>query len=133
MLCRAFLVCLASLAVHAGQVCFPGGSQDPGEDARTCALREWDEELGSHQAEWRILGELSPIYVFASNHQVRPFVGFSEPPRYEPNEAEVAGVMGYMETSSMPEAMTPRPTAVLPLVTMKRFPLVSLSGCAGTS
>ena len=32
--------------------------------------------------------------------------------------AEVAGVIGYMATISMPEAITPKPKAWLPLVTM---------------
>jgi len=83
------------LKVHAGQVCFPGGAQDPGENATECAYREWVEELGPQTPGWQTIGELSPIYVFVSNHFVRPFVAFCEPPSYEPNADEVEQVIEF--------------------------------------
>ena len=36
----------ASLRRQAGEVCFPGGRKEPGEDAVSCAVRELEEELG---------------------------------------------------------------------------------------
>lgn len=79
---------------HGGQICFPGGAVDLGESHWETAQREWREELGPVEGEWRRLGELSDIYVFVSNHLVRPYVAYlSEPPRYEPNPFEVERVL----------------------------------------
>ncbi len=83
------------LKAHAGQVCFPGGAQDPDENAAECAYREWSEELGPHASSWRLVGELSPVYVFVSNHFVRPFVAFCQPPDYVPNVDEVEQVIEF--------------------------------------
>ena len=41
-----FEVRSASLRRQPGEVCFPGGQAEPGEDAAACALRETEEELG---------------------------------------------------------------------------------------
>ena len=42
---------------HGGQIAFPGGRIDEGEDAPAAALREAWEELGLDPAEVRILGQ----------------------------------------------------------------------------
>jgi 8-oxo-dGTP pyrophosphatase MutT (NUDIX family) len=60
---------------HANQVSLPGGAIEPGEEAKAAALRELEEELGVPRARVRVLGALSPLYVFTSNHYVEPFVG----------------------------------------------------------
>jgi 8-oxo-dGTP pyrophosphatase MutT (NUDIX family) len=60
---------------HANQVSLPGGAIEQGEDAKDAALRELEEELGVPRARVRVLGALSPLYVFTSNHYVEPFVG----------------------------------------------------------
>lgn len=41
-----FEVRAASLRTHSGEVCFPGGGIEPGEDPARAALREMREELG---------------------------------------------------------------------------------------
>lgn len=41
---------------HPGQVAFPGGKCDPGEDAVAAALREAREELGLHHDQVRVIG-----------------------------------------------------------------------------
>lgn len=41
---------------HPGQVAFPGGKCDPGEDAVATALREAREELGIAAADVRVIG-----------------------------------------------------------------------------
>ena len=46
-----------SLSSHSGQVAFPGGKLDPGEDAVTCARRECEEELGIRVGELDCMGE----------------------------------------------------------------------------
>ena len=38
-----------SLRSHPGQVCFPGGKSDPGEELITTAKRELEEEVGIHE------------------------------------------------------------------------------------
>ena len=50
---------------------------EPGETAEQAALRECCEELGEAGPEVKMLGTLSPIYVFASNFVVTPHVGSS--------------------------------------------------------
>ncbi len=41
---------------HPGQVAFPGGKLDPGEDAITAALREAEEELALPREKVRVIG-----------------------------------------------------------------------------
>jgi 8-oxo-dGTP pyrophosphatase MutT (NUDIX family) len=47
---------------HKGQVCFPGGSRDPGDrDLLATALRESHEELGIRPEDVELFGALSPV------------------------------------------------------------------------
>ena len=46
----------ATMRDHPGQVAFPGGKLDPGEDAIAAALREGWEELALDPAEVRVVG-----------------------------------------------------------------------------
>ena len=60
---------------HKGQVSFPGGSTDPGDDSpEATALREADEEVGIRPQDVRILGRLGEM-VTISNFVVTPVVG----------------------------------------------------------
>ncbi|MEP2737141.1 MAG: CoA pyrophosphatase [Erythrobacter sp.] len=45
-----------SMRSHPGQVAFPGGKLDPGEDAITAALREADEELALPPTAVKVIG-----------------------------------------------------------------------------
>lgn len=82
---------------HPGQICFPGGGVEEGEDHLMAARREFTEELGVSLNQARILGELSPIYVYASRHQVRPFVGMMSRPAVDwlPDPREVEKVIEF--------------------------------------
>jgi 8-oxo-dGTP pyrophosphatase MutT (NUDIX family) len=44
------------LKSHPGQISFPGGVQELGEDLLETALREWEEEMGTSRQEIEILG-----------------------------------------------------------------------------
>jgi 8-oxo-dGTP pyrophosphatase MutT (NUDIX family) len=82
------------LESHSGQISFPGGSMDAGEDARAAAKREALEELGIDPASFEVIGELSPLYIPPSGFCVYPVVGYAAAaPAFAPNEEEVAEVL----------------------------------------
>ncbi len=79
---------------HRGQISFPGGSTEPGEDAVCAALREAWEELGIDPAKLNVLGELSPLYIPPSGFCIYPVVAYSTArPDFVPNPGEVAEVL----------------------------------------
>ena len=45
-----------------GEICFPGGMQEPGETYQECALRESFEEIGLAADHVEVLNELTVIY-----------------------------------------------------------------------
>lgn len=59
---------------HSGQVAFPGGRCEPGDqNAQQTALREAQEEIGLQPKDARILGRL-PAFRTITNYLVTPFV-----------------------------------------------------------
>lgn len=80
------------LPQHSGQVAFPGGGYEVGEDAWAAALRETREEIGLSEKRVARLGELDDLDTF-SGFRIRPCVG-AIPYPYETqiNEAEIADV-----------------------------------------
>ena len=60
---------------HRGEVSFPGGRIDPGEDARAAALREAHEEVGLQSDLVTVVGELYPIGTYVSRSWIVPIVG----------------------------------------------------------
>lgn len=63
----------ASLGKHAGQIAFPGGGRDAGEDEIACALREAREEIALPDTEAEVLGQLDR-YTTITSYLVTPVV-----------------------------------------------------------
>lgn len=83
----------AALSRHGGQVSLPGGLVEANEDSRDAARRELTEELGC-QPELRWLGDLAPLFVFASNAVVTPCVAAVDCcPQWRPQPSEVQQVL----------------------------------------
>jgi len=61
---------------HKGQISFPGGAMDPGDDdVLFCALRETHEEIGVAPGDVDVLGRVDDM-VTISNFLVTPYVGW---------------------------------------------------------
>jgi 8-oxo-dGTP pyrophosphatase MutT (NUDIX family) len=59
---------------HKGQICFPGGSRDPGDrDLLGTALREAEEELGIRGGDVELLGAMAPVPT-VTGFYIQPFV-----------------------------------------------------------
>ena len=81
-----------TLRRHAGQVAFPGGRIDPGEDAVTAALREAEEEVALPPAAVEVVGMLGR-YRTGTGYEITPVIGVVPPDLpLVPAEAEVADV-----------------------------------------
>jgi 8-oxo-dGTP pyrophosphatase MutT (NUDIX family) len=95
----------AEMIDHASQVSLPGGSIDPGETSDMAARRELQEELGAVPRDLKMLGPMSPIYLFNSNFYVEPWLACSHSrPDWTPNLAEVAELIeASLETLGNPE------------------------------
>ncbi|MFL6062672.1 MAG: NUDIX hydrolase [Marmoricola sp.] len=65
----------ADLRKHAGEISFPGGRREPGEDLLATALREAHEEIGLDPALVEVVDTLTPIGTFVSNFRITPFLG----------------------------------------------------------
>lgn len=63
------------LRAHRGEVSFPGGGRDPGEDLADTARREAWEEVGIDPASVEIIGELDHLSTYTSGSWIVPFVG----------------------------------------------------------
>ena len=67
-----------SMASHPGQVAFPGGKLEDGEDAVKAALREAEEELAIAPAHVRVIGT-STSFITGSGFDLTPVLGVVPP------------------------------------------------------
>lgn len=75
---------------HPGQVAFPGGKLDPGEDSVTAALREAEEELALPRDVVRVIGT-SDLYETGTGFTVTPVMAVIPPDLpLVPSPSEVA-------------------------------------------
>lgn len=94
------------LPIHQGQIAFPGGPLESGEEAWDAALREAHEEVGLHPRLVLKLGELPEIETLSS-FRIVPCVGaVPYPVETEPSSDEVD------EVFAVPITAFANPTAI---------------------
>jgi 8-oxo-dGTP pyrophosphatase MutT (NUDIX family) len=82
------------LRSHRGEVSFPGGGQEPGEDLRVTALREAQEEVGLDPDAVEVIGQLDHLQTVTSASFIVPYVGILPGrPELVPNPHEVELVL----------------------------------------
>lgn len=86
---------------HSAQISFPGGKAEAGENAVQAALREAEEEIGVHQPDVQVIGQLSDFNVIPSNFIVTPIVGALDyVPVFKPDPREVDKII-YAEIADL--------------------------------
>jgi 8-oxo-dGTP pyrophosphatase MutT (NUDIX family) len=91
---------------HKGQVCFPGGTQEPSDSSLLeTALRESKEEIGLEAKDIEVLGELDDMLTFVTGYVISPFVASIQPPHsLKTNGREVKGTFAVPLSFLMDEA-----------------------------
>jgi 8-oxo-dGTP pyrophosphatase MutT (NUDIX family) len=83
-----------TLKDHKGQISLPGGAREGDELLEWTALRETHEELGVDPQSVKVLGMLTPLYIFPSDYCITPYVAARpDRPTFVPDPAEVAEVL----------------------------------------
>jgi len=90
---------------HQGQISFPGGVQDPGDqDLLATALRETEEEIGLAPEDVEILGMIAPLAT-VTGYWINPFVGLiPHPYDFRINHREVKRLLVFPLADFLPPA-----------------------------
>jgi 8-oxo-dGTP pyrophosphatase MutT (NUDIX family) len=87
----------ADLNKHAGEISFPGGMSEAGDDdLAATALRESHEEINLRPERVEVVGALAPVGTFVTSYRIQPFVGIvtgDEP--LVANPQEVASILHF--------------------------------------
>jgi 8-oxo-dGTP pyrophosphatase MutT (NUDIX family) len=71
-----FQVRASTLALHSGEIGFPGGRRHPADESLMhTALREVEEEIGVPPAHVEVFGQLDDELTHSSNYRIRPYAG----------------------------------------------------------
>lgn len=81
------------LPSHRGEISFPGGRVEPGEEPLDAALRESHEEIGVDPATVDVLGPLPTVFTRVSNYLISPWAAAIPAAGLRPNPAEIAQVI----------------------------------------
>lgn len=112
---RVVLIRRTEYGVHGGQIAFPGGRTEHGDESLIdTALRETREEIGLTADRVAILAHLPRVHTRSSRFDIQPFLGHVQPPaRWLPSIDEVAEVLT-PTIASLTEPGIRRRTRVLP-------------------
>ncbi|MBV8445922.1 MAG: CoA pyrophosphatase [Candidatus Dormibacteraeota bacterium] len=76
-----FMLRSSDLRFHAGQIAFPGGTEEESDSGIVAtALREASEEVGLDPGNVEVLGVLSPLVTAVSDRWLTPVVGLQREP-----------------------------------------------------
>ncbi|MCO5229942.1 MAG: CoA pyrophosphatase [Chitinophagales bacterium] len=79
---------------HSGQISLPGGKLEKNESYTEAAVRETLEEVGVDKGCFHVIGELSKVFVAASNFNIQPIVAIADCPIItHPDSREVAQIL----------------------------------------
>lgn len=115
---------------HSGQISFPGGKVEPGDDFPIqTALREAQEEIGiNHTLE--VLGLLTPLYIPVSNFHVTPVVAWYDREVHFILEENEVDELIELELALLtnPEVKSTMDMTVFPSLVLKGVPVYHIQG-----
>ena len=90
---------------HKGEVCFPGGTFQPGDiSLLQTALRESEEEIGLKSEDVEILGELDDAITVTSGYVISPYVAsIPHPYLFKVNPGEIKQIISVPLSAMMEE------------------------------
>ncbi|HHS95411.1 MAG TPA: CoA pyrophosphatase [Phaeodactylibacter sp.] len=116
---------------HAGQIGFPGGTQEAFDHSiADTALRETEEEIGIPRQDIHLLGATTPLYIPVSNFEVFPFMGYlTQYPTFRPQASEVRAILEVpISHFSHPDTLKKKDIAISPNMTLRHVPFYDLQG-----